>query len=204
MKDLRPELKHIRRKQQIKRVHSFGSFKKSAEAGERIEQLASHAKRSKSPGNPEADESSARVPREDRKVKVRNADKQINAKKVDENLEKDNKISNMIERVNTMTQNLMQTSQGYHFLHQRVNDCQRACEEALVYFDEEVMERMKSTVDLIEKVEKSSHPRDINSLKRKLMLQNLKKIQAKEGVLKDDIVAALGSGVDFEQISKQL
>ena len=81
-----------------------------------------------------------------------------------------------------------------------MQDCQKTAEEALVYFDEQILARMRNTVELIGIIEKTPNPTKFNSLKRKLMLENLQKIQAREGVLREDIVAALGEGADFNMI----
>ena len=44
-----------------------------------------------------------------------------------------------------------------------------------MYFDEEIIERMKSTVMLIGTIEKNPNPVKINTLKRNLVLENLQK-----------------------------
>ena len=57
---------------------------------------------------------------------------------------------------------------------------------------------------LIGTIEKNPNPVKINTLKRNLVLENLQKAQAKEGVFKDDIVAALGDGADFDKVKEKL
>lgn len=98
----------------------------------------------------------------------------------------------------------MQTVQSYEALKTKAKQYQENAEQALVYFDEEVMERMQSTVNLIGIIEKNPQPAKLNTLKRNLMLENLQKVQAKEGVIREDIVAALGEGADFDKVKEKL
>ena len=98
----------------------------------------------------------------------------------------------------------MQTVQSYEALKTKAKQYQENAEQALVYFDEEVMERMQSTVNLIGIIEKNPQPAKLNTLKRNLMLENLQKVQAKEGVIREDIVAALGVGADFDKVKEKL
>ena len=67
----------------------------------------------------------------------------------------------------------MQTVQSYEALKTKAKQYQENAEQALVYFDEEVMERMQSTVNLIGIIEKNPQPAKLNTLKRNLMLENL-------------------------------
>lgn len=89
-------------------------------------------------------------------------------------------------------------------MKQRLSNCQKTAEQALVYFDEEIITRMQSTIELIDAIEKNPQTVKLNSLKRKLMLENLQKIQAREGVIREDIVAALEDGADFNEVQKKL
>lgn len=66
------------------------------------------------------------------------------------------------------------------------------------------MERMMSTVNLICTIEKNPNPNKINSLKRNLMMENLHKVQAKEDIYREDIVAALGDVENFDEVKEKL
>lgn len=49
----------------------------------------------------------------------------------------------------------MQTVQSYEVLKQKASSYQRTADQALVYFDEEIVSRMQSTLELIGAIEKN-------------------------------------------------
>ena len=60
----------------------------------------------------------------------------------------------MIEQTNEVTQQLMTTVQSYETMKIKTKQLQENAEAALVYFDEEIMERMLATAELISTIEK--------------------------------------------------
>ena len=55
-------------------------------------------------------------------------------------------------------------------MKQRTRKYQKQAEEALVYFDEDVVERMRNTVALISEIERNANPVKLKNLKRNIML----------------------------------
>ena len=68
---------------------------------------------------------------------------------------------------------MLQTVESYDHMKQKTKQYQKNAEEALVYFDEEIVERMRNMVLLIADIQKNANPVKLKNLKRSIMLQNL-------------------------------
>jgi hypothetical protein len=118
MRDLRPELKHIKRKQQIKRMNSFGYEMKPAEPSKKVEPHDQMKKRSKSPAQ-EGEPHVGQVSKDDHLVKVQKADLQeqteqpFNPLLLPREQKEKSQIESMIDRTNVVTEKLITTVQSY-------------------------------------------------------------------------------------------